>query len=371
MTRRSGTPISPRHLVAALLAALLALPATAAGATAAPPAGVPATTRPADGDQVSWGAAPADTSVGKGRSRFTYTLAPGSRVTDALAVVNRSDTTVKLKVYASDAFTTPSGGIDLLTADQRPRDVGSWITVKSTTLTLKSQQSATVPFTLTVPRDATPGDHSGGVVTSLVTGVQGKAVRLDRRLGSRLYLRVTGPLDPALTVGDLHAAYQGTLNPAGSGSLRVTYTVRNTGNVRLKARQMLRTKGLFGLIGQDAGLPGLPEILPGNSLTRTVTVNGVWPGVRLDTDVVLQPLASDDQPAALRADQVTASRSLWAWPWGQLIVLAALVAAGCAYALLRRRRRRKVERAIADAVAKALDTSRPRSPDPHGRPSTP
>lgn len=283
-------------------------------------------------------------------------------------MVNRSDTTIKLKVYASDAFTTPGGGIALLTADKKPRDVGSWITVKSTTLTLKSRQSATVPFTLTVPSDATPGDHSGGVLTSLVTETQGKTVCLDRRLGSRLHLRVNGPLNPSLTVGDLHATYRGTLDPAGSGSLRVTYTVENTGNVGLKARQLLRTEGLFGLIGQDAGLPDLPEILPGNSLTRTVTVNGIRPGVRLDTDVILQP-PSDDQPA-LRADQVTASRSLWAWPWGQLIVLAALATACVGYALLRRRRRRKVEQAIADAVAKALDTSGSRSNHPLGRLST-
>lgn len=361
MTRRSA--ISPRHLVVAVLAALVALLGNPVHATAA------ATIRPADDHRISWGAAPADTSVGKGRSRFTYALAPGSRVTDALAVVNRSDTTIKLKVYASDAFTTPSGGIDLLTADKKPRDVGSWITMKSTTLTLKSGQSAKVPFTLTVPADATPGDHSGGVVTSLITGTQGKTVRLDRRLGSRLYLRVNGPLDPSLTVGDLHATYQGTLNPARSGSLHVTYTVENTGNVRLKARQLLRTGGLFGLIGQDAALPDLPEILPGSSLTRTFTVNGIHPGVRLDTDVVLQPLASDDLPA-LRAGQVTASRSLWAWPWGQLIVLAALAAAAGGYALLRKRRGRKVEHAIADAVAKALDTTKEPSDEPRDQLST-
>ncbi|MEU6497527.1 DUF916 domain-containing protein [Streptomyces sp. NPDC046984] len=362
MPRRSATPISPRHLAVAVLMALVALLWTPANATAAP------TTRPADDNQISWGAAPADTAVGKGRSRFTYNLAPGSRITDALAVVNRSDITIKLKVYASDAFTTPSGGIDLLTADKKPSDVGSWITMKSTTLTLKSQQSATVPFTLKIPADATPGDHSGGVVTSLVTETQGKTVHLDRRLGSRLYLRVNGPLNPSLTVSDMHVTYRSTLDPAGSGTLHVTYTVKNTGNVRLKARQLLRAEGLLGLIGQDARLPDLPEILPGNSLTRTATVDGIWPGVRLDTDLTLQPLASDNQPA-LSTDQVTTSQSLWAWPWGQLIVLVALTAAACGYALLRRRRRRKEQQAIAAAVAKALDATKTRTDEPHDQPS--
>ncbi|MBQ0825273.1 WxL protein peptidoglycan domain-containing protein [Streptomyces tagetis] len=355
MTRRPARAVAPRRLLTVLLTALMSVVWMPAAVMAAP-----ATTTsppPAEKNQITWGAAPADTPVGKGRSRFTYDLAPGSRVTDAIAVVNRSDTTIRLRVYASDAFTTPSGGIDLLSGDRKPSDVGSWIRMKSTTLTLKSQQTEVVPFTLTVPADATPGDHSGGVVTSLITEAQGTTVRLDRRLGSRVHLRVTGPLSPSLKVSDLHASYDGTLNPAGSGSLRLTYTVTNTGNVRLKARQLIRTKGLFGLIGQDARIADLPEILPGNSLTRTVTVTGVWPTVRLDADVILTPAAPDDQPVP-RAGQASAGRSLWAWPWGQLITLAVLAAAAGAYALLRRRRRRKVEQAVNAAVAEALATAK-------------
>ncbi|MEU6347399.1 DUF916 domain-containing protein [Streptomyces sp. NPDC046977] len=362
MTRRSATGISPRHLLVAMVVALVTVLSISANAVAATHA------RPPEDHQISWGAAPADTSAGKGRSRFIYTLAPGSRVTDALAVVNRSGATIMLRVYASDAFTTPSGGIDLLTADKKPRDVGSWITMKSTTLTLKSQQSAVVPFTLTVPADATPGDHSGGMVTSLITKTQGKTVRLDRRLGSRLYLRVTGPLKPALSVSDMHAVHYGTLNPVGSGSLHVTYTVTNTGNVRLKAHQLIRAEGLFGLIGQGAALADLPEILPGNSLDRAVTINGVWPSVRLETDVILQPVASDDQPA-LQADQTIASQSLWAWPWGQLIALAVVIAAAYGYVLLRKRRKHNVQRAIDDAVAKALKTSKTTPDRPASSPS--
>ncbi|KOV70851.1 hypothetical protein ADL00_08490 [Streptomyces sp. AS58] len=353
MTRRAAPPVSTRHLLAAVLTALVTLLWTPATATAAPTAVTSA--RAAEKDQISWGAVPADTRVGKGRSRFTYNLPPGARVTDALAVVNRSERTIKLRVYASDAFTTPSGGIDLLAADKKPSDVGSWITMKSTTVTLKSQKSAVVPFTLTVPADATPGDHSGGVVTSLITETEGKTVRLDRRLGSRLHLRVSGPLEPALQVTDMHAEYRGTLNPAGSGSMQVTYTVANTGNVRLKARQLIRTSGLFGLVNQDARLADLPEILPGNSLTRSVTVTGIWPTARLNTDVVLQPVASDDQPP-VQVGQATATRSVWAWPWGQLIVLAVVAVSASGYLLLRRRRNRRVARAISDAVAKALET---------------
>ncbi|MBJ7905610.1 DUF916 domain-containing protein [Streptomyces sp. DSM 110735] len=362
MNRRPATPAPPRLLLPLLLAvvltALTVLLGTATNSWAAPPSSPGA---------ISWGAAPADSHVGKGRSRFVYRLAPGARVTDALSVVNRGDSTIRLRVYASDAFTTPSGGLDLLAGDKKPRDVGSWITMKSTTLTLKSQQSKTVPFTLRVPADATPGDHSGGVVTSLITKSEDGTVRLDRRLGARLYLQVTGPLKPALTVSRLHADYAGTLNPLGGGSLRLTYTVTNTGNTRLRARQLVQSDGLFGLIRQSAPVGDLPEILPGDSLTRTVTVKGVWPAVRLNAGPVLEPVASDGDGTPVRVAPAMASESVWAWPWGQLLVLAALVALAGGYVLLRGRRRRKVEEAVSAAVAKALDTARdtasPDSPD--------
>ncbi|MEU6242688.1 DUF916 domain-containing protein [Streptomyces sp. NPDC047024] len=333
-----------------VLTVLTALLCTAANAVAVPGSS-------GDGE-ISWGAAPADNGVGKGRSRFVYALTPGSRVTDALSVVNRGDGTIRLRVYASDAFTTPSGGLDLLAGDKKPRDVGSWITMKSTTLTLKSQESATVPFTLDVPADATPGDHSGGVVTSLITESEDGTVRLDRRLGARLYLQVTGPLRPSLTVSRLHADYDGTLDPLGGGSLRLTYTVTNTGNTRLRARQLVHSQGLFGLIKQSAPIGDLPEILPGDALTRTVTVKGVWPAVRLDAGLVLEPVASDGEGPPVRVAPATASESVWAWPWGQLVALTALVVLAGGYVLLRRRRKRKVEEAVSAAVAKALDTAR-------------
>ncbi|MEU4152809.1 hypothetical protein [Streptomyces sp. NPDC026659] len=196
------------------------------------------------------------------------------------------------------------------------------------------------------------------MVTSLITESEDGTVRLDRRLGARLHLQVTGPLKPSLTVSRLHADYDGTLDPLGGGSLRLTYTVTNTGNVRLNARQFVTSQGLFGMIKQSAPIGDLPEILPGDSLTRAVTVKGVWPAVRLDAGLVLEPVASDGEGAPVRVAPATASESVSAWPWGQLIVLAALVVLAGGYALLRKRRKRKVEEAVSAAVAKTLDTAR-------------
>ncbi len=106
-----------------------------------------------------------------------------------MTVVSRSSTSITLRMYASDAFTVPSGTMDLLPATGKPVDIGSWITVKQPTVTLRPQQAVVMPFTLTVPANATPGDHTGGVVASLISDEERTGVDLDRRLGSRIYLR--------------------------------------------------------------------------------------------------------------------------------------------------------------------------------------
>jgi hypothetical protein len=302
---------------------------------------------------VTWAAAPANTAVGKDRAHFIYSLAPGTSVTDAIAVVNRSETTIKLRVYASDAFSTASGGIDLLPADKKPTDVGSWITVENRLITLKSQQSAVVPFTLKIPATATPGDHSGGVVTSLVTGSGAGAVQLDRRLGSRIYLRVTGDLRPGLAVSNVQSSYHGTLNPGASGSTTISYTVTNTGNVRLAAHQKVRIASCFGVLAYSADLKDLPEVLPGDSLSRSVTVDGVWPATRMTSSVTLAPIASGDQPP-IDVRPAVGAASLWAWPWGQFLLVVVMAGLVCGVLILRRRRALAVQAAVESAVSQAL-----------------
>ena len=73
-----------------------------------------------------------------------------------------------------------------------------------------------------MPDNATPGDHSAGIVTSLMTASSGAAVALDRRLGARYYLRVSGTLSPAVGVSKVQVGYSGSLNPVSSAAATVT-----------------------------------------------------------------------------------------------------------------------------------------------------
>ncbi|MEV4515527.1 DUF916 domain-containing protein [Dactylosporangium sp. NPDC049525] len=347
-------------LVAALLAAAVPLVtfAAPAGATPTPqpsPAAAPFAQARLE-DQVSWGVAPAQNALGSGRAHFDYNADPGGTITDGLTLVNHSTRPLTLRIYASDAFTTRNGGIDVLPSGATSTDVGAWISVGTDTVTIEGGKSATVAFTLRVPANATPGDHSGGLVTSLVDTAATGGVRVEHRLGSRVYLRVSGQLSPALAVTDVHADYSGSVNPAGTGGVRITYTVKNTGNVRLSARQQITVAGPGGVLSRGTAAADLPEVLPGNSVTNTVTVHGVWPATRMTARVGLTPVAGAGIPA-VRTGPVSGSATLWATPWGQLLVLLVLGAAVAGFFVVRRRQRHRVAAAISSAVAEALSRS--------------
>ncbi|MFC0530959.1 WxL protein peptidoglycan domain-containing protein [Phytohabitans kaempferiae] len=335
-----------------------------AGAVAAAPAPAPAPSASASAPTVgaaplTWGVAPSTRKGPDGRAAFNYKLDPGAELTDYAGISNYSGQPITVDLYASDAFTTPSGGFDLLPAAQEPTDVGTWVAFESRyrRLVIPSKSRVDVPFRLTVPRNATPGDHAGGIVASIAepgTDAGGNRVRVDRRVGARIYLRVTGELAPAFTVERLDAGYDGTFNPLRGGTVTATYRVRNTGNVRLTGTPRVEVAGPFGIGRRSAGAAALPEILPGGEYTATVQVRGAAPLFRLDVDFGLSPVAVN---ASMPVPAATGHTAVWAWPWPQAVLLL-LLAAGV-WLLLYRRRAHARALATARAEGRAEATTSP------------
>jgi hypothetical protein len=308
-----------RRLVVAATAAAVALGALAptsssqplsAGQTP-PDAGEAATAGEASGapGQVvhSWALAPTgstDPDEPGNRPTLSYEVAPGAVIEDAVTLFNYSNVQLNFRVYATDGFNNDDGAFDLLTGDQEPTDVGSWVTLKQETITVPARSQATIPLTVAVPADASPGDHVGAVLASsgtTGTGPDGKIVNLDRRTGSRLYLRVSGPLAPELAVESIHTSYTPALNPAG-GTAEVTYRIQNRGNVRLGGSHRVSVAGPFGLGENERAAEELPELLPGEGITVHTTFEGVPASVLAFTTVRLEPTAiTGDEAGAATA----------------------------------------------------------------------
>lgn len=334
---------------------------TAASAVllAASPAAAQAEPAPA-----TWGVNPSSQDGPDGRAAFDYALDPGETVIDFVGVSNFGTEPITLRLYASDAFTGESGAFDLLPADQEPVDVGSWIGFNEDLLTVEPRTRLDVPFALTVPADATPGDHVGGIVAAVTeesTDASGDDLLVERRVGARVHLRVSGELEPALDPGLTRLTYHYDWNPVQAGAATFDYEVENTGNVRLQGELIARFAGPWGLLEHEAVIAELPQILPGDRYEGTAEADGLWPLARLDVELLVRPEAVAPADAEPRLPSSSREEHLWAPPWPQAAVAAALGLAVFTWVKIRKRRK-----ARADPDPEAPGSADPRDPKPGG-----
>ncbi|MGP4095238.1 WxL protein peptidoglycan domain-containing protein [Nonomuraea sp. KM90] len=284
----------------------------------------------------SWTVRTAANDFGSDRQNYGYTIDPGGQVTDGLVVDNPGTAPLRLAVYAADAFTAGNGWLDLVARDTKPAAVGAWVHPARPEVTVPPGGSAEVPFTVTLPQDAAPGEYMGGIVTSLAGAGEADGTGAGGRLGIRIRLRVGGALKPGLSVEDPRVRYSGS--PLGKGDATVTYTIRNTGNAILAARQTVSVSGPFGGSGVPAGRIGdSPQLLPGDTWKVSVPVHGVAPLLRLTGTINLVPLLTDASNSVAPLAAVETTADTWTAPWALPLLLAAL----CVVAALVLRRRRR------------------------------
>ncbi|WP_291057646.1 hypothetical protein [Herbiconiux sp.] len=335
---RAAHPVRPARLSRLVAAALVGL-VLASGMVAAS-AAVPA--RADDTDGIS-GSPSSDTGP-DGRSRFSYQVAPGQVLEDYYVLKNTGSTAQVMKVFATDAYNTDDGSYGLLDTDATPTGAGNWVAFdggqKVLEIPLDPGAQQVVPFSITVPADAAPGDHAAGIVIS-VTTAEGQ-ILVDRRVATRLYVRVPGDLQPALTISSIAADYQGEFNPF-DGHTTITFTVKNSGNVALGAEMVAGVNTYLGIGTGEQTRQELAEMLPGSTRTITMTVNGTGQLGYLNPYVSMQPTVDADalDPGALptvNRDTVT-----FAVPW-LLLVLLVIAAAIWGFLRLRRARDEKTAR---------------------------
>jgi hypothetical protein len=306
--------------------------------------------------RVTFGIGPATATGRDSRSELAYSATPGAVLDDHVAALNYSTQPLTLQLYATDAVETPGGGYGLLTANQRPTGVGSWVSIPSNDATIVVPAasalvpgSVVVPVVIQVPPHAAPGDHSGGIIVSLSTygkNGSGQNIVLDQRVATRVQVLVSGKIVPDLAVTSLRATYVGTLNPLGTGRVDLSYRVTNTGNVDLGVDLSAKVSGLFSSSGQSK-LPSVGILFPGASVTGTKTFSGVWPQVIDHASVTATPLVPASNGHLSPLAPITASTVVWAIPWTLLLIILLLI---LGFILYRRRRKRNPRRSPSHAA---------------------
>ena len=360
--RRRGLILTGGVLLAAIAATTVAGGPAALASSPSPgtakPSSPASSGQPPTG-QVTWSITPATaTAPLLYQPKFNYTtIKPGSTITDHVAIFNYSQQSAAFQIYGTDATgTTASNELLLMPATEQPKDIGAWVSFPQATrlsVIIAGKHAVIEPFTISVPRQATPGDHTGAIAAGVSTekvGPHGELVTIATRIAISLEMRVIGPLHGGIRVDSVSAGFINNVDPIGDGSATVTYVLHNTGNIRLAGSQSVSVTGPFG-ISATLTPKLLPTILPGDSVQFTATVHKIYPAGPLTAHAQVSPGAPRGAPALAAAmAMVTGTASLFAVPWAALVVVILLVGGGIGWWQLVRFRQRRLQETV-DAVA--------------------
>ena len=115
-------------------------------------------------DNGSWSVYPAASQIAA-RPYFYLSADPGQTIDDKVVVANKTGRPLTFRLYAADAYNTArDGGFAVRTVEEKQRGVGVWAKPAKSRVTVPAHGKVTVPFTLSVPEGAEPGDHPGALV---------------------------------------------------------------------------------------------------------------------------------------------------------------------------------------------------------------
>ncbi|MBU1323206.1 LysM peptidoglycan-binding domain-containing protein [Patescibacteria group bacterium] len=176
-------------------------------------------------------------------SIFVHTLEPGAVQEEGVLLVNNTEEQKTLQVYAVDSMVSSGGAFACRQMTEPKKDVGVWIELEKSEVTLDSGTSEIVPFTITVPQNAGVGEHNGCIVIQekkeKVEGQTG--MTLSFRTGLRVAITIPGEIIRELEIVGFN------IEPQKDGGFLLHPQVKNLGNVSIDADVQVVTRYFFGL----------------------------------------------------------------------------------------------------------------------------
>jgi len=316
---------------------------------------------PAAAPGVTWALQPGTDGLPDGRVSLRHTADPGETLAESLVLTNFSPQPAAFAVYASDGTVTGEGSFDLIPDAEESTGGGSWVALGAVegaaprddgiAVTLDAGASVVIPLTVSVPSDASPGDHPAGIVAELLPDAATE-VQIASRVGVRLHLRVSGDVAASARPDAVQASYEPSWNPFAPGILTVRYDVANTGNVRVGTESVVRVAGPFGALAVEPEADVRREILPGQTSPAEVRIP-VWPLLLVEGSARVQPSAVGEDVIESALAAASSEFTAWTIPWSQLALIAGVILLVLGIRRARSRATTRMQARIDAAVASA------------------
>jgi hypothetical protein len=178
------------------------------------------------------------------KSWFIYALEPGEVKNAKVDVINQSSQSVDIKIYPVDAVTTKDGAFAPQPEDAKKTDVGAWVSLPVSELSLGPNETKTIDFTIRVPENVEVGDHMGAIIIQgkeVPAAEEGTTMRVVTRVGARIYLTVPGELIRELELNEFSWKME--------EDRAVFYlTLTNKGNIRISPKGEIEIKNKAGKV---------------------------------------------------------------------------------------------------------------------------
>ncbi|MFL5656007.1 MAG: WxL protein peptidoglycan domain-containing protein [Ktedonobacteraceae bacterium] len=207
-------------------------------------------------------------------SYFAIDTPQGTSIQEHVRVLNVGAAAGTAELSPVEATTAPTGGVAYLPSNQTQHDVGAWITLETQQLDLNPGQSQVVQFQVSVPHNARPGLHLGGIAVQAITQQQSTAttgknrilINVQQRFVVPVKLNLPGPQSEGLVATSIQSS-------AGPGYQSLLVGLSNTGTDSLKPHGTLQVADTQGQPLRNFTM-NLDTFLPQTSIDYPVYVTG-------------------------------------------------------------------------------------------------
>lgn len=173
-------------------------------------------------------------------SIFIHALEPGQTAQDGVLITNLTDERKEVWVYTQDYRSASDGAFACKQMTEAKTAVGNWLSVTTSEILLAPKESKIVPFTISVPKDASVGEHNGCVLIQEKKESEdiGAGISLSFRSAIRVAVTIPGTIHKELHISTFEVV-------PGDETLFVA-AAKNTGNVSLDAQVIVIEENIFG-----------------------------------------------------------------------------------------------------------------------------
>lgn len=203
------------------------------------------------------------------RAYFILQGKPGTVLQNSVVVTNTGTATGAVNLYTVDAGTGQNSGIIYLLQTAPRRDVGAWIHLSKSQLTLAAGQSKQVAFQVVIPSKARAGQHVGGIVAE---DVEQDSTTTNSKIQITVHSRRIIAIEVNLPGSQVEQLSASGIQVGGSANYEILKVgLSNTGTMLLKAKGTLQVIDDKGHVLQNLAI-SMDSFLPGTSITYPVYV---------------------------------------------------------------------------------------------------